>query len=543
MTQSHGPFHAGELRAQTRAGVAQDAAQAGRFIRDFMPDQHRAFFSALPFLVIAGADNEGRRWVSLLETAVGSVRSDHPQNLYLPCAPIPDDPMHSGFTSGARLGVLGIELATRRRNRVNGRLRQNGSGFVLEVAQSFGNCPQYIHQRDWHHVGNTDAAPARTSNQLTEAQARWIASWDTFFIGSGIAEAADGSASGFDASHRGGSPGFVEVMRDNKLRFPDYAGNNFFNTIGNLLCDPRVGLLFVDFENGGLLHVTGRAEIVWDGKHSRDPQARREVIVTIDKVVERQGALSLRWHTSQLNVRRLRVVEKRCESRDITSFHLAPLDGAPLPLFLPGQHLPIELHIPGQATPTKRSYSLSGAPAAQTYRISVKREDRGLASAFMHDQLEVGDVVQAREPSGDFVLPSGDAPLVLASAGVGVTPMVAMLYELVETKTSRPVFFVQGVRDGASYPFQKEVAKLASDKRNIRLRTCFSAPRPEDFPLPFHAKKGRVTALDLLSLNAGPDADFMLCGPVGFIASLASGLEKGGIRDKHIHYETFGPAS
>ncbi len=306
----------------------------------------------------------------------------------------------------------GYPRACGRRNRVNGRLRQNGSGCVLEVTQSFGNCPQYIHQRDWHHVGNTDAAPARTSNQLTEAQARWIASWDTFFIGSGIAEAADGSASGFDASHRGGSPGFVEVMRDNKLRFPDYAGNNFFNTIGNLLCDPRVGLLFVDFENGGLLHVTGRAEIVWDGKHSRDPQARREVIVTIDKVVERQGALSLRWHTSQLNVRRLRVVEKRCESRDITSFHLAPLDGAPLPPFLPGQHLPIELHIPGQATPTKRSYSSSGAPAAQTYRISVKREDRGLASAFMHDQLEVGDVVQAREPSGDFVLPSGDTPLV-----------------------------------------------------------------------------------------------------------------------------------
>ncbi|KFB09315.1 pyridoxamine 5'-phosphate oxidase family protein [Nitratireductor basaltis] len=545
MLQLHSPFHAGELTAQKRAGVAQNAAQASRFIRDFMPEQHRAFFAALPFLIIAGADEAGRRWVSLIEMEEGDAASADPRCLFLPKGPGPDDPLGPGFTTGAELGVLGIELATRRRNRVNGRLRQDGGGFMLEVAQSFGNCPQYIRERELFRVEPTigPAIRARRSRHLTAPQKEWISKSDTFFVGSGLVGTDGQGTSGFDASHRGGAPGFVEITGDGKLRFPDYAGNNFFNTIGNLLRDPRIGMLFVDFESGGLLHVTGRAEVLWDGNGSRDPQARREVVVTIEQVVERPGAISLRWHANKSHMRQLRIEAKVAETGEITSFYLASVDDTPLPSFLPGQHLPLELEIPGHATPVRRSYSLSGSTSQRHYRISVKREPTGLASVHMHDHLAIGDTVQAGSPSGDFLAPPGETPLVLVSAGVGVTPMMAMLHDLIRTGTSRPIFFVQGVRDGTLHPFRDEIAELASRATNLTLRTCISAPRPQDLPLPATAIKGHVSAEDLISLGAGPEAQFMICGPVGFVSSLTKGLEERGISTEQVHHETFGPAS
>jgi len=539
------PFHGGETEAQARAGVAHLADASGRFIRDHMPDQHRDFFAALPFLVVAGADAAGRRWVSVVEPAEGEVTSPDPRTLTLPATLGPGDPLASGYRPGAALGLLGIELATRRRNRANGRLRWAGRGLALDVAQSFGNCPQYIREREWFRDAARPAGPARQGDRLTPDQAKRIAAADTMFVGSGLGGAAGGAAGGeegFDASHRGGALGFVQVTDARTLRIPDYAGNNFFNTIGNLVRDNRIGLLFVDFASGGLLHLTGRARIVWDGSASRDPQARREIVVAVERVVDRPRALALRWRGGGEALGRFRITHKIAESAAITSFHLAPADGGPAPRFVPGQYLPVAIPVPGQGEPVRRSYSLSGPAGSAELRISVKREPRGLASRALHDYLAPGDVIEAGAPAGDFLLPDGAAPLVLLGAGVGVTPLMAMLHGVAQAAPHRPVAFLHGVRDGSAHAFRGEVAALARNMPNLRAHAFHSAPRPEDRPLPVGVAEGRLTAQEALALSPGPDASYMICGPTGFIAAMIEGLSTAGISPDRIRHESFGPA-
>lgn len=147
MLDDANPFHAGERRAQARAGVGDVAEWAAGFIRPAMPDQHRGFFTQLPFLVLAGADADGRHWVTLLDGAEGFVGSPDAKTLTIDAAPSPQDPLAPALTQGTDIGLLGIELATRRRNRLSGTFRPNDTGYAIDVRQSFGNCPQYIHEK------------------------------------------------------------------------------------------------------------------------------------------------------------------------------------------------------------------------------------------------------------------------------------------------------------------------------------------------------------------------------------------------------------
>ena len=240
---------------------------------------------------------------------------------------------------------------------------------------------------------------------MTKAQIAWINTADTFFIASGYCDRGENAAYGMDASHRGGERGFVQVVGDGRLVFPDYAGNNHYNTIGNLFLDARVGLLFVDFETGGLLQLTGTASIDWDSAAvARVPGARRLVTVEIEQIVELPRALPLRWDADADAVRSLRLIEKIPESADVTSFVFEARDGGPLPEFEAGQHLPIELEVPEYSEPVRRTYSLSGGPSQARYRISVKREPRGTASRLLHDHMETGTIISSRQPAGGFML-------------------------------------------------------------------------------------------------------------------------------------------
>ncbi len=534
-------FHAGELEAQRRAGVGDVAAAAAGFIRDRMLEQHRAFFASLPFLVIASGDETGQPWVSIIEGPEGFATSPNPRQLRLAASLDRADPLAATLASGNEIGMLGIALASRRRNRLNGFLRPEGTGYVVDVHQSFGNCPQYIHAREWHRVDARQAPTARRFERLQPSHEAWIAAADTLFIGSGVRADGGGTAGSFDASHRGGEPGFVQVATDGSLQIPDYPGNNFFNTIGNLIRDPRVGLLFVSFETGSLLQIAGRARIDWNAAGSDDPQARRMIRVAIDRVVERQGALSLRWSRDGVETLGMTVIDRVIESDAITSFHLAPRDGGPLAPFQPGMHLPVALTVPGQAGPVRRSYSLSGSPTAEHYRISVKREDRGIASRFLHDQIAVGDTIMTGRPAGAFQAPSGDSPLVLVSAGVGVTPMLSMLHAAVESRSGRSIRFVHGARNRRSHAFSAEIDALIATGASIERRIYYSAPEAADAPGVHFDKAGRIPAADLIALDAGADADYMLCGPEGFLADIHAGLEARGVDPGRIHFETFGP--
>ncbi|MCV3271839.1 FAD-binding oxidoreductase [Roseobacter sinensis] len=541
MRDAADPFHAGELRAQALAGKTDVPEWAAGFIRPFMPDQHRDFFSQLPFLVLAGADDAGRHWVTLLDGPDGFVRSPDDTTLAIASTFDAQDPLAAALGAGTDVGVLGIELATRRRNRMSGRLRRSGAGFVIDVRQSFGNCPQYIHEREWRRVPTHDAPDALRSTALTADQTARIRAADTLFIGTGQMSRDDHASNGFDASHRGGAPGFVSVVDATHLRIPDYAGNNFFNTIGNLLENPAIGLAFVDFETGGLLQLSGTAKIDWDATDSHDPGALRMIDVTIDAVVDRPAALSLRWSADTSDLQDLVVAKKVDEAQDITSFHLVAADGGALEPFEAGQHLPIELEIPGQPGRTRRSYSLSGAPDSGTYRLSIKREGQGLASRYLHDSVQVGDRIRARRASGEFVVPCSNCPLVLVSAGVGLTPMVSMLHAAVSERADRSVWYVHGARSGAHHALKSEVDALVARRPNLVAHTLYSRPEETDRPgIDFH-ETGRVTAKTLLNLTPGDDAHYMLCGPAKFIADIRDGLEAAGVPAQHIHFETFGP--
>lgn len=252
------PFHPGEQAVQSRAGVRAQADAVGRVIRDHMPEQHRTFFAQLPWLLVGSVDADGQPHASALWGAPGFVHAPDPRLLRIDARAEADDPLVADV--GASVGVLGIELPTRRRNRMNGVVvAADERGFSIAVRQSFGNCPKYIQARGWE-------AAARTGGGCVRGQGldpRWIAiaeAADTFFLAS---RSADPRVGGVDVSHRGGAPGFVRVEADGRLWVPDYAGNMMFNTLGNLLEEPRCGLLFVDFAGGDLLHVEARAEVAW----------------------------------------------------------------------------------------------------------------------------------------------------------------------------------------------------------------------------------------------------------------------------------------
>ncbi|MEM8792141.1 MAG: pyridoxamine 5'-phosphate oxidase family protein [Pseudomonadota bacterium] len=536
---THNPFHAGELEAQKRAGVGDVAAKVAGFIRSYMPEQHRQFYTSLPFLVVSAADGQGRPWVTILEGEDGFVSSPDPETLAVTSNLDPQDPLFASFEAGTDIGLLGIELATRRRNRLSGAFRKTASGYAIDIRQSFGNCPQYIREREWHRVTGVTPGDAIWSDALNEAHMDRIRQADTMFIGTGQRDADNKPANGYDASHRGGEPGFVQIVDATRLRIPDYAGNNFFNTIGNLLQNPRIGLLFVDFETGGLLQITGRAEIDWQPKDAADPAARRMIDVTIDAVVDRPSAVSLRWDGEGQQVRQLALVKKVEEAQDITSFYLAPVDGRRLAPFKAGQHLPIELQLAEPLGKARRTYSLSAASNGKTYRLSIKREAKGLVSRVMHDLLQRGDVIEARSPSGDFVLPAGDCPVVLASAGVGITPTMAMLEEIAKEAGDRPAWFVHGARNGRSHAMRREVDAIAEAHPNITRQVFYSRPKAEDRIGLDYDHQGRVSAEGLLGLNAGPKAHYLLCGPAAFVAEIQAGLEAQGVPQNQIHFETF----
>jgi len=286
-----GPFHPGELAAQARAGVGAPGATG---IRPFMPDQHRDFFALLPYLFIATTDVDGWPIATVLTGEPGFIQSPDAITLTVAATPRAGEPGADLFRRGRPFGGLGLDFATRRRNRVNGVIAAAGpGGMILDVRQSFGNCPQYIQTRAVA-PGPAATIPAEPiAFPTTEALAQ-IARADTMFVATNAGGEA-GEHGGVDISHRGGLPGFVKVAGD-VLTIPDFRGNRFFNTLGNLVLDPRAALLFVDFETGDLLHVQGRVEIDWDAPDGAWPQGvQRQWRLKVERAWRRPAALPLRW--------------------------------------------------------------------------------------------------------------------------------------------------------------------------------------------------------------------------------------------------------
>ncbi|MDB6060921.1 MAG: putative pyridoxamine 5-phosphate oxidase, FMN-binding protein [Verrucomicrobiaceae bacterium] len=300
-------FHAGERALQQRAGTRERMAAIGKqVIRNYMPEQHRDFFQQLPFLIFSGCDASGQPWASIVTGAAGFITSVDSTHLNVSAQLSTRDPLQDAFSPGAMIGLLGIEPHTRRRNRMNGIIETNNSnGFSIIVNQSFGNCPKYIQARKPFFVKeNSQREVIINSDKLDAAATKIISNADTFFIASVHASKNEGdpeSARGVDVSHRGGKSGFVRVI-DNTLYVPDYAGNSFFNTLGNLLLERRAGLLFIDFDNGDLLYVSATAEIIWDKAVIDEFEgAQRVMKLTVTQQIRMSGALPLRWSAPEFS--------------------------------------------------------------------------------------------------------------------------------------------------------------------------------------------------------------------------------------------------
>lgn len=534
------PFHVGELEVQKRMGVHDHVASyARRFIRPAMPDQHRDFYDKLPFAVAAVRGSEGQPWATILAGKPGFMQSPNPTTLAFERLPDSADPALEGLVEGADIGLLGIELHTRRRNRVNGSVHRNSTGgFELKVAQSFGNCPKHIRERGWRpqEPEHSGVAP-EIRTDLSAEQRRWIDGADTFFTATGFRGDGVSETFGMDASHRGGQPGFVRAVGPTTVVWGDYAGNNHFNTLGNLELDPRAGLTFVDFETGGLLQLTGTATVDWDpAAREGFLGAERLVKFEITRVVARQRALPIVWDSTPAD-RELTVVAVHDESEGVKSFFLTPTDGEALSEFKPGQYLPITLSPRGRNGSVERTYSLSGPPNAAAYRITVKREPHGLGSQTLHDHVKQGSIIRASLPRGEFVLPPGQGTVILAGAGVGVTPFASMVQTL--AGGSRRVVLVHGVRSRAHHLLKDEMDAVAA-AANIEVYTRYSRPEPGDVAAGTNSAEGRIDAELLHRLAKGDAADYFVCGPSGFMAELIGGLELLGVDRLRIHEESFG---
>ncbi|MBO9648700.1 MAG: pyridoxamine 5'-phosphate oxidase family protein [Variovorax sp.] len=300
------PWHEGERAMQARVGAAERLAEIGpRIMRDFMPDQHRTFFAQLPFMIAGSLDEAGQPWASVLAAPPGFAHSPDVNHLRIDTLAAAGDPLSAALVADAPIGLLGIEPHTRRRNRMNGIVSEiDTRGFTVEVRQSFGNCPRYIQAREPLFVDEGHpAGEARRTDRLDAEARRIIEKADTFFIATAHPSTGDGDAShGIDVSHRGGRPGFVRVSGDGTLTAPDFNGNTFFNTLGNIAVNPRAGLLFIDFESGDLLHVAVRAEVVSEGDElTAFEGAERLLRMKVVSALHRRSALPLRWGQAELS--------------------------------------------------------------------------------------------------------------------------------------------------------------------------------------------------------------------------------------------------
>jgi predicted pyridoxine 5'-phosphate oxidase superfamily flavin-nucleotide-binding protein len=293
-------FHTGEAALQRELGVAERMQRIGpQVIRRQLPEQHRDFFRELPFIVVGSIDARAQPSASLLARAPGFVFSPDPSTLRIDALPHPDDPLSANLSAGAALGVLGILPHERRRNRVNGRrIELDARGFSLGVDQSFGNCPKYIWPREPVYVGAPEQPAAWRSTSLGERERALVASADTFFLASAHPEAGTRPtrSHGVDVSHRGGPPGFVHFTGDDSFIIPDFRGNNFYNSLGNLQLNPRAGLLFLDFDQGDVLLLEASAELAAGSHPLAGPHATGRILrFQIQLVRSFPGASALRF--------------------------------------------------------------------------------------------------------------------------------------------------------------------------------------------------------------------------------------------------------
>lgn len=301
-------FHEGEVALQSKLGVAELIGErTNGFIRSFMPQQHRQFFTSSPFTVFGLIDSDGHPVATPIWGEGNFIESPSPTQLRFSLNRnanyLIQQILNLDYMAGSKIGIVGIEYATRRRNRLNGTISHSVDGnMTVLVDHSFGNCPQYIHKRGTTitpratEKGVKEGFDVYEAKQLDNAIKAMIEQAETFFIASRHNRLGDSAKEGLDVSHRGGKAGFIKV-EGRRLTFPDFSGNKFFNTLGNIQLDPRVGLCFWDNESGDVIFVKANASIIWEQSQVRTFEGAERLISLDVNAVTRVASIYPFTHT------------------------------------------------------------------------------------------------------------------------------------------------------------------------------------------------------------------------------------------------------
>jgi ferredoxin-NADP reductase/predicted pyridoxine 5'-phosphate oxidase superfamily flavin-nucleotide-binding protein len=535
-------YHEGEVAVQKRAGATHIAQMSAGGLLDRIPASALGFIRAQTMAVLGSVDYDGNLWASVLFGSPGYLASDNGSELWLyrpACFSGQDDPLWSNLSVNPQVGMLLIELSTRRRLRINGVMQRDSEDqYRLVVERAYANCPKYIQRRNVEIApidDMPDLPPPLLSNELNALQNDWIESADTFFVASAH------PAQGVDASHRGGNPGFVRVLSPNLLRVPDFVGNNMFNTLGNFTSYPHAGLVFPDFEQGRLLQLSGHPRLLWDETDDYDESGGTARFWEFEVRSVRESKLPLQLESTfqdyspfnpahrittepAVQSLTLEVARSWMETERVKGFELVSSDGGDLPVFTAGAHLPLKVR-EARGEWSERQYSLLSDPADRScYRIGVQAEPEGRGgSLYLHRSVTDGESIEARPPQNDFPLINGAAHIILIAGGIGITPMLSMLHTLKTTGRSFELHY--SAPRLSDLAFVEEIELLAGVNASL-----------------YASREAGQKRLDLSALlrKANADTHFYICGPRRMIVELQRLAHEFGFPARQIHYESFG---
>lgn len=534
-------YHEGELAVQQRAHETDMARMNGGAVDKTIPAGALRFIEQQPMAIIGSIGTDGCVWASALFGQPGFLRAldDHTLEIDLSQPrSAQDDLLWTNLDENPSVGLLVIELGSRRRLRVNGRARKvSGERAIIDVERAYPNCPKYIQRRVWkippaeQQINATSCAQGK---ELNEAQKTLIAGADTFFVASAHPD------HGVDASHRGGQPGFVQLLNDRQLRIPDFAGNGMFNTLGNFESYPHAGLIFVDFGCGRVLQLTGRPEILWDldDPHGETGGTRRYWQFELSGWRECTLPFLLDWEFLDYspfipeqrreipakNTLSLRVERIQREAERIKSFRLCALDGGLLPEFQPGSHLQLRLQL-ADGSEAERHYSLLSDPNDRAvYEIGVLAEPGGRGgSLYLHEQVQEGDLIESRAPKNEFPMADSADHSILIAGGIGITPILSMLTSLAAEQQSFEIHY--SARTHSELAFRDRIEQIAGNSVH------FYASRDPH---------GQHLDLDRLLSTPRQGVHVYVCGPRRMISAVRKTAEAFGWPSAQIHFESFG---
>lgn len=562
-------FHQGELAVQAMANESAIAQRNGRVLSDRILPGAIPFIAQQNMLVVSSIDESGQPWSSILFGQQGFIQATSHNSLLLDTRNMlvnEDDPLWQNIVNNKQVGILAIELSTRRRFRVNGRIVQVKEStlgetlahkqFEIKVQQAYPNCPKFIQRRNLKldPKAFSETLPAASfGTALNQDQQCIIKQTDSFFVSSCSLFKNDELLTeeySVDASYRGGLPGFIKVLENNTLLIPDYQGNSMFNTLGNIHLNPKAGIIIVDFEHSRVLQLSGCAKILWQQEDNADHSAgtKRFWQLSVEKWQETLIPKGINWSFqdySPHNPRALKLKEAGLishrenekialgirrvinKSPRIKQYQLVAQAGDELPSFEAGAHLPIEVKL-GNGETLLRHYSILSSPLNKGgYEIAVQKEEVGRGgSKAIHESFQLGSVVQAFPPRSEFTLKQDDHHKVLIAGGIGITPMLSMLRQLSETGVSFE--FHYAARSDADLAFKEEVLALAGEYAFFYVSEGVQAHR-----------------LDILALiqASKPHSHIYICGPLSLINSVRELTKAQGWEDSRVHYESFGNAN